>query len=451
MRVLVADDDVVHRTMAVDCLVAAGIEVEAVASAELAMAAIEAGKKFDAIVTDFKMSGMTGLELIRTLGRPPAAPPVILVTGMGDERIAAEAILTGAQGYLPKDLPRLGYLEVLPATLRQVVHQNELLLENLRLKEQVQQLSGFGPIVAVSAAMNRVLELVGQVAAFDSTVLITGDSGTGKELVARAVHNQSPRQRGPFVATSCGAFPETLLESELFGHEDGAFTGSRGRKIGRFERAQHGTIFLDEISEISPKAQVDLLRVLQEHTLERIGGEQTIELDVRVLAATNKDLEECVRRGVFRSDLFHRLNVIQIHMPPLRERPDDIAPLAYHFLRRFSERTGKPVEEFSTAALETLTGYHWPGNVRQLENAVERAVVLARLKTINVADLPATVVNHAPSTSQQIDDLSTIERATIERVLKETEWNLYKASKRLGISRTTLYSKIRKHRLKRQE
>jgi two-component system response regulator HydG len=370
---------------------------------------------------------------------------------MGDERIAAEAIKAGAQDYLPKDLPRLGYLEVLPARLRQVVHQNELLLENQRLKEQVKQLSGVGPIVAASSAMKQVLELASQVAAFDSTVLITGESGTGKELVARAIHDQSPRRNGPFIAASCGAFPETLLESELFGHEDGAFTGSRGRKIGRFERAQRGTIFLDEISEISPKAQVDLLRVLQEHKFERIGGEQTIELDVRVLAATNKDLEECVRRGTFRQDLFHRLNVIPIHIPPLRERPDDIAPLAYHFLKRFAERTGKQVEEFSTAALDALTQFGWPGNVRQLENAVERAVVLARLKAIDVRDLPDSIANHTGGGATPIDNLAALERATITRVLAETGWNLVQAAKRLRVSRTTLYSKIRKHKLKSKE
>lgn len=451
MRVLVADDDVVHRTMAVDCLVADGMEVEAVASAEQALAALRDGKQFDAIVSDFKMSGMTGLDLIRTLGRPPAAPPVILVTGMGDERIAAEAIKAGAQDYLPKDLPRLGYLEVLPAKLRQVVHQNELLLENQRLKEQVKQLSGFGQIVAASLAMKQVLELASQVAAFDSTVLITGESGTGKELVARVIHDQSPRRMGPFVAASCGAFPETLLESELFGHEDGAFTGARGRKTGRFERAQGGTIFLDEISEVSPKAQVDLLRVLQEHKFERIGGEQTIDLDVRVLAATNKDLEDCVQRGTFRQDLFHRLNVIPIQIPPLRERPDDIAPLAYHFLKRFAERTGKQVEEFSTAALVALAQYGWPGNVRQLENAIERAVVLARLKAIDVRDLPDSIVNHSGGAAPPIDNLAALERATIARVLAETGWNLVQAAKRLGISRTTLYSKIRKHGLKSEE
>jgi DNA-binding NtrC family response regulator len=446
-RVLVADDDAVHRTMAVDCLTSDGLEVEAVPSAEAALAAIRAGKQFDAIVTDFKMTGMTGVELIRELGPPPGAPPVVLVTGMGDERIVAEAFKAGAQDYAAKDLPHLGYLQFLPAMVREVVRRSELLQENLRLREQVRQLSGFGPIVAVSSSMKNLLDLVGKVAAFDSTVLITGESGTGKELLARAIHDQSPRRSKPFVAASCGAFPETLLESELFGHEDGAFTGARGRKIGRFERAQRGTIFLDEISEISPKAQVDLLRVLQEHTIERVGGDDLIALDVRVVAATNKDLAECVRRGAFRQDLFHRLNVIPMHIPPLRDRPDDIAPLAYHFLRRFAERTGRAVEEFSTDALDALTRFRWPGNVRQLENAVEYAVVLARHKAIHAADLPADLRNHAPDSATRTDNLSALERETIARVLGETEWNLVHAAKRLGISRTTLYSKVRKHKL----
>jgi DNA-binding NtrC family response regulator len=447
MQVLVADDDVVHRTMAVDCLSADGMEVVAVASAEQAIAAVRAGKHFDAIVTDYKMTGMTGVELIRELGAPPGAPPVVLVTGMGDERIVAEAFKAGAQDYAAKDLPHLGYLQFLPTMVREVVRRNELLHENVRLREQLRQLSGSGPIVAVSSALQHVLERASQVAAFDSTVLITGESGTGKELLARAIHDQSPRRNGPFVAASCGALPETLLESELFGHEDGAFTGARGRKIGRFERAQGGTIFLDEISEISPKAQVDLLRVLQEFRFERIGSEETIDLNVRVLAATNKDLADCVRRNTFRSDLYHRLNVIPIHIPPLRERPDDIAPLAYHFLRRFAQRTGKPVQEISTEALDALTRFRWPGNVRELENAIEHSVVLARHRAIHVRDLPITVRDHTPDSVAPTDKLLAIERDTIARVLAETGWNLVQAARRLGVSRTTLYSKIRKHKL----
>jgi DNA-binding NtrC family response regulator len=448
MRVLVADDDVVHRTMAVDCLAADGMDVESVASAEQALALVRSGKEFDAIVTDYKMMGMTGVELIRALGAPPVAPPVVLVTGMGDERIVAEAFKAGAQDYAAKDLPHLGYLQFLPTMVREVVRRNELLQENVRLREQVRQLSGFGPIVAVSSAMKELLDTAARVAAFDSTVLITGESGTGKELLARAIHDQGPRRKGPFVAASCGAFPETLLESELFGHEDGAFTGARGRKIGRFERAQGGTIFLDEISEISPKAQVDLLRVLQEHQLERIGSEETVELNVRVLAATNQDLSDCVRRNKFRQDLYHRLNVFPMHIPPLRERIDDIAPLAYHFLSRFAQRTGKAVEEISNEALDALTQFRWPGNVRQLENAIEHSVVLARHKVVQLADLPPELRNRAPGTTAATDNLLILEKSTIARVLAETGRNLVKAAKRLGISRTTLYSKIQKHKLK---
>jgi two-component system response regulator HydG len=337
---------------------------------------------------------------------------------------------------------------VLPTKVREVERQHQLLLENLRLREQVRQLSGPSNIVAASDAMKRILELVGEVAAAESTILITGESGTGKELVARAIHAQSPRCHGPFIAASCGAFPETLLESELFGHEDGAFTGARGRKIGRFERAQGGTIFLDEISEISAKAQVDLLRVLQEHKFERIGGETGIDLDVRVLAATNKDLPDCVRHGTFRKDLFYRLNVIDIRVAPLRDRRDDIAPLAYHFLKRFAERMRKPVEDFSPDALEALTRYHWPGNVRELENAIERAVVLARLKTVDAHDLPESIVQAPPAHMPASDNLAANELAVIARVLDEVGWKLTRAAKRLGISRTTLNSKIRKHRLK---
>jgi two-component system response regulator HydG len=295
--------------------------------------------------------------------------------------------------------------------------------------------------------MKQLLDTSARVAAFESTVLITGESGTGKELLARAIHDQSPRRDGPFIAASCGAFPDTLLESELFGHEDGAFTGARGRKIGRFERAQGGTIFLDEISEISPKAQVDLLRVLQEHQLERIGGEETIDLNVRVLAATNQDLGDCVRRNKFRQDLYHRLNVFPMHILPLRDRIEDIAPLAYHFLRRFAQRTNKAVDEISNDALDALTRYRWPGNVRELENAIEHSVVLARHKVVQAGDLPPAVRNHAPGAATPTDNLLALEKSTMARVLAESSWNLVKAAKRLGISRTTLYSKIRKHKL----
>ncbi len=250
MRVLVVDDDVVHRTMAVDCLVSDGIAADGAASAEEAVETLRTGTSFDAIVTDYRMQGMTGIDLVRTIGRPPSAPPVVLVTGMGDERIAAEAIKAGAQEYVAKDLPRLGYLLVLPTIVREVARRNELLLENLRLREQVRELSGFGHIVMASSGMRRVLELVGEVARADSTVLITGESGTGKELVARAIHEHSQRRGGPFVATSCAAFPETLLESELFGHEEGAFTGSRGRKKGRVENADQGTRYHYQVTEI---------------------------------------------------------------------------------------------------------------------------------------------------------------------------------------------------------
>jgi len=451
MRVLVVDDDEVHRTLAIEALAQDGIEATGAGSAEQALKLLEDGQQFDVIVTDYKMPGMTGIELLQRLGRPPSAPPVILVTGMGDEHIAAQAIKEGAQDYLAKDVPRLGYLTVLPASVREVARRNELLLENLRLKEEVRKLAGFDHIVAVSRPMQEILKLVQQVAPADSTVLISGESGTGKELIARAIHDQSPRRDGPFVATSCGAFPEGLIESELFGHEAGAFTGARSRHIGRFEKAHGGTLFLDEISEIPLKAQLDLLRVLQEHKFERVGGEQTIEVDVRIVAATNRDLEECVRAGKFRHDLYYRLVVIQIHIPPLRDRPDDIAPLAYHFLRRFAQRAGKPIEGFTPQALEALTEYKWPGNVRELENVVERAVVLTQHRLIDVADLPNSVRARRVEAVPQIDNLAAVEKATITRVLNETGWNLRESARRLGISRTTLYSKLRKHRIEPPE
>ena len=448
MQVLVVDDDMVHRKMAVDCLVHDGIQADAVRSAEEAFALINNGTQYDALISDYRMSGMSGIDLVRKLGRPPNAPPTILVTGMGDEQIAAEAIKAGAADYLAKDLPRLGYLVVLSTKVREAVRHNKVLLENHRLQQRVRELSGCDSIVAGSSEMKLILELVREVAIVDSTVLITGESGTGKELIARSIHESSPRRNGPFVDASCGAFSESLLESELFGHEAGAFTGARDRRIGRFEKAHGGTIFLDEISEISPKAQVDLLRVLQEHKFERVGGHDTVEVNVRVLAATNKDLENCITEHRFREDLYYRLNVIPVVIPPLRDRSDDIAPLAYHFLKRFSDRFGKQVEAFSPAALHALQNYGWPGNVRQLENAIERAVVLARLKTIDLRDLTDSIVHRDRGTMTATENLAALEKSTIVRVLGETSWNLNQAAKRLGISRTTLYSKIRKHNLR---
>ncbi len=446
-RVLVVDDDPLHRELSRRALERDGLTVEVAESAEEALARLRE-QAFDAVVSDYKLPGMTGLELLRRLGQPPSAPPLVLVTALGDQRVAAEALKAGAQEYVVKDVPTLGYLDMLPTLIQEAIRRSELLRENARLKQQLAQVGSSGPLVGRSAAIRRVLALIEEVAPVDSTVLITGESGTGKELVARAIHQRSPRASGPFVVANCAAVPEGLLESELFGHEAGAFTGARTARKGRFERADGGTLFLDELGDIPPKAQVDLLRVLQEREFERVGGTRTIRVDVRIVAATNRDLEQLVRDGKFREDLYYRINVIPIHLPPLRERPEDIAPLAHHFLRRFAQRFNKPIDGFTPRAMEVLTGYSWPGNVRELENVIERVVVLCRGDRIDVEDLPSQLWRKTKAVPlETVDNLELVEKLTIERVVRTSE-TMAQAARRLGISRTTLYAKLRKYQIR---
>ena len=296
--------------------------------------------------------------------------------------------------------------------------------------------------------MKRVYELIQMVAPTDSTVLITGESGTGKELVARAIHAASPRCNMPMVTIHCGALTETLLESELFGHERGAFTGAQQRKKGKFEIAEGGAVFLDEISDISLKMQTDLLRVLQEKEIVRVGSNQAIHVDFRCIAATNKDLQELVKAGSFRPDLFYRLNVVSIELPPLRARRDDIPLLVNHFVEQFATSMSRPTPRVTPAAMDLLLGYDWPGNVRELENAVERAMVIGQRAELEPSDFPFQLHPAAPQGGRTLGD---IERVHIERVLEETSWNLSRTARILGIDRTTLYNKLKRYGLKRQE
>jgi two-component system response regulator HydG len=334
--------------------------------------------------------------------------------------------------------------------LKRAVHQE---LERRSLQRQIHAESEFFGIVGKDPAMQTVFRLIEDVAASDATVLIHGESGTGKELVARAVHLRSLRRQKPFVVINCAAYPATLLESELFGHEKGSFTGASRMRIGRFEEAHGGTVFLDEVGEISASAQIKLLRVLQTRELERLGSNKAITVDVRVVAATNRDLMEEVRSGRFREDLFYRLNVIPIHLPPLRERRNDIPLLARHFLRRFAESHGKDVHEFSPDVMRVFLQHPWPGNVRELENTVEHAVVLARGNRIEIWDLPRDLEQSSrePEKTDQADTLMDRERQAILEALRATDGNKKNAAKRLGISRSTLYTKLKKYGLDRKK
>jgi transcriptional regulator with PAS, ATPase and Fis domain len=318
--------------------------------------------------------------------------------------------------------------------------------KNILLAQALEKRYSFGNILGKNKRMQEIFELISDIANTDSTVLIQGESGTGKELIARAIHFNSHRKNKPFIVANCSAYSQNLLESELFGHEKGSFTGAIRRKIGRFELANGGTVFLDEIGEVSPPTQILLLRVLQDHRFERVGGEETLDVDVRVIAATNKNLTEEMKKGTFREDLYYRLNVIPIFVPPLRERKDDVPLLASYFLQKFSHERGKEVTGFSPEVMEILLAHSWPGNVRELENATDHAVIIAKQDRIIPKDLPQFLLQR-PLPVQEFTTLQDFEKNLIEKTLQENSWNKHKAAKKLNINRSTLYGKIRRYGL----
>jgi DNA-binding NtrC family response regulator len=394
-------------------------------------------QRWDLALLDIKMPGMDGLELHRKMREVDPEIIVIIMTGYAAVDTAVQALKDGAYDYImkpfdPDDLARL---------VAKALEHRRTRDENLRLRETLQETQAV-EMVGQSPPMQRVLESIRTVAPNDTTVLIHGESGTGKELVARAIHNLSPRRFMPMVNIHCGALTETLLESELFGHEKGAFTGAQYRKKGKFEVAEGGTVFLDEISDISLKTQTDLLRVLQEKEITRVGGNQTIKVDFRAIAATNKDLPTLVKEGTFRPDLYYRLDVFGITLPPLRERKEDIPLLVDHFLRKYSRAMNKHFTGISRASLDVLMNYQWPGNVRELENAIERAMVIGHEPEIQAADFPLQVAT--PPALEGSMALEDIERVHIQHVLEVCDWNQTRAAKALGIDRVTLYNKIKK-------
>ncbi|MBM3887756.1 MAG: sigma-54-dependent Fis family transcriptional regulator [Verrucomicrobia bacterium] len=409
---------------------------------------------YDLMLADLRMPGADGLQLVQraqSLARPPVC---IVMTAYGTVENAVEAMRRGAYDYLTKpiDLDRLELL------LRRALKSRQSEAEVVRLRQQLDSRYGLENIIGQSAPMIEVLDTVRQVAPSRASVLIQGESGTGKEVVARAIHQISPRRNGPFVAVHCAALSLNLLESELFGHEKGAFTGAIERRIGRFEEADGGTIFLDEIGEIDPSVQVKILRVLGERQFERVGGNKTLAVDVRLVAATNRNLEELVKAGKFRDDLFYRLQVVTILLPALRERGDDVVLLANAFLREFARENNKPIAEITPDAMNALQLYPWPGNVRELRTAIERAVVLARGEKITLRDLPPAVravvetarEQGAVPPEQLVKSAMTMqeaERLMMINALKATEGNRSLAAKRLGISRRTLHRKIVEYKL----
>jgi len=438
-RILIVDDELVVRDSLGKWFTSEGYTAKPVGSGREALEVIQQ-EEFDIALLDIKMPGMDGMELQARLKEADPELVVVIMTGYASVDTAVRALKVGAYDYItkPVDPDELSHL------VSNALEHKRTRREVVRLRENLQDISPGTELIGKSAPMRKVVELIEMVAPTEATVLITGESGTGKEVVARAIHAAGPRRYMPMVTIHCGALTETLLESELFGHEKGAFTGAQYRKKGKFEVADGGTVFLDEISDISLKTQTDLLRVLQEKEIVRVGGNQQIKVDFRCIAATNKNLEGLVKAGTFRPDLYYRLHVFCIELPALRDRREDIPLLVNHFLNKFAMATSRPVPQISAEAMETLLRHDWPGNVRELENAIERALVVERGPEVRPQDF-SFQFEEQPKGGRTLED---IERAHIERVLRETQHNLSRTARILDIDRTTLYNKLRRYGLR---
>ncbi|RJP93891.1 MAG: sigma-54-dependent Fis family transcriptional regulator [Desulfobacteraceae bacterium] len=445
-EILIVDDDVSHRQMLVAVLSEEGYRVTGASDGEQAVSEVE--KKFyDLILMDIRMSRMGGIEALKRIKDISPGIPIIIMTAYASVNTAIDALKSGAYDYLTKPLD----IDELKIHVNKALRHIQLEQENRFLKERIGSQFDFSNIIGQSEQMQKMFETLSMVAPTEATVLILGESGTGKELVANAIHQNSPRKTNPFIKINCAALPETLLESELFGHERGAFTGAVARQKGRFRQAHTGSIFLDEIGEMTPATQVKILRVLQEKEFEPLGGSQTVQVDVRIIAATNRVLEQEIEKGKFREDLYYRLNVVSIEIPPLRERRDDILLLADHFLKKYAEKNKKMIKGFTPRTLDLFLRHDWPGNVRELENAVERSVILSRNEMISPEYLPATLKaldsESFPGEAGITDSKSIkdVEQQLILRTLHETGGNRTRTSEILGISRRTLQLKLKKY------
>jgi DNA-binding NtrC family response regulator len=438
IRVLVADDEKNLRELIVRELTRRGHAAEGAEDGVAALTRLRA-EAFDVVTLDMKMPGKEGIEVLRELQEFPEHPQVIVMTGFQEVATAVEAMKLGAYDYLTKPTK----IEELDVLVRKAAEKGQLLRENVALRAHAPGAQPFAGILTTSPKMEEVLRIIERVAPTDSSVLVLGESGTGKELVARAIHERSARAARPFVPIHCGALPREVLESELFGHEKGAFTGAVGSKPGLMELADAGTLFLDEIGEMETESQVKLLRVLETGTFFRVGGTRPRQIDVRLVAATNKDLAEAIRAGEFRQDLYYRINTIAVQLPPLRERREDVAPLARHFVEANAAYGAK---RLSAAALAALEGYAWPGNVRELLHVIERAVILSKDDEIGPGDFPPEVIGTSaslpPSAPAAGGSLETMERQHIVSTLRQVGGHRGKAAALLGIDPKTLYRKI---------
>jgi len=442
VSLLIIDDEKVVRESLTKWFKEDGFVVGAAANAAEALKQLQA-QRWQIILLDIKMPGMDGIELQPRIKEAAPEAIIIFITAHASVDTAVKALKAGAFDYVTKPIDP----DYLSHLVGNALKQRQLEGENLKLKEQVAEFSKSDEITGESPQMQKVFELIRTVAATDTTVMIRGESGTGKELIARAIHSGSARRYFPIVTINCGALPEGILESELFGHERGAFTGAQYRRKGKIELADGGTLFLDEVGNIGMKTQMDLLRVIESKQFTRVGGNETISVDFRVVCATNKDLEQAVQKGTFREDLYYRLNVFSIHVPPLRERKSDIPILANYFVKKYAQVMSKCIDAISPEAMDVLVRYNWPGNVRELENAIERAMVVGKPSSIRPHDLPFQLSekNHVPASGT----LASMEKIHILNVLEQNTWNISRSAEILQIDRVTLYNKIQKYGLKK--
>jgi two-component system response regulator HydG len=449
-NILIVDDDTAHLSMLQTVLKSLGHTIDSAVDGEDAISGVQQ-TPYDLVLMDVRMANIGGMEALEKIKTFNPAIPIIIMTAYSSVDKAVEAMKLGAYDYLTKPLN----FDDLKITIDRAMSHLQLTRENADLKKKISSDTGFSRIIGSSSAMKHVMETAKIAAPTDATILISGESGTGKELFAKAIHDHSTRNKNQLISLNCAALNETLLESELFGHEKGAFTGADKKRDGLFLHADKGTIFLDEIGEIPLSMQVKLLRAIQEREIQRVGSDRPIRIDVRIIVATNKHLEQEMKDGRFREDLFYRLNVINIRIPSLKERTDDIPMLAQHFLTRYSQKNRKPFKGFTPVAMDAMIKHPWPGNVRELENTVERAVILSMGQYISEKDLPGTVMenyrpNHDPANSlpelggRSLDDIETM---ALTETLKQTGGNKTEAAKLLHITRTTLNNKIKKYHL----